>query len=479
MSERVFISYRRSDAMYQARLMRFFMKEQEVSVFLDTEINRSQSFPEELERKIKSCEDYVLLVSEDACTYRSASPSGDWLFKEIRFAVEAYQQKKAKNPKGSDMKLHLTAVNAEILSKFIHMEVPDEFKEAHEFICKCTNEQSLLEFEGHSDKQMRSLYATTLQSFECKQSAAPAPGAPVYIQEGEEFERLTIQGELSFAQDQACMADIVKELQTRLGKDSGFNVLDVGCSNGATGRRYFADPNLYDVVVGIDKDADALDEAQRQSRRLGRTFWYREMDVASRSFEDEMQRYIDEWLNGEKFDIIFCCQVLHHIPSNDRSKVIHSLRKFLKKGGCFIIRGSDDATKILYDGQNSHNPIEDIVKLTNKMPTIADRFYGRKIYSELKCNSFEGVVVRPVTSSTSMCPAMEQPDCNAYYSSSFEWRRNIFEPLEHDSDRRRAELETQKNEMEDLLEDLRTKMLFQNNWYMETDFFGYGFKPKR
>ena len=70
MSEQIFISYRRSDASDKARLFRFFVKECGRTAFLDTEINRTEAFPKQLEEKIKACEDFVLIISSDTSNYR-------------------------------------------------------------------------------------------------------------------------------------------------------------------------------------------------------------------------------------------------------------------------------------------------------------------------------------------------------------------------------------------------------------------------
>lgn len=475
MSEKIFISYRRKDALEKARLMRFFMQECKVSVFLDTEIDRSKDFTDELTRKITNCEDYVLLVSEDACHYRYDHPDGDWLFREIKIAVDSYRQKLAMNENDPHMKLHLTAVSKDVLNKFIHMEVPEEYREAHSVICGCTKEPRLLDFEELSDKQVRSLYATTLQSFEASRREPLERGAPIYVQGEEEHQRLVRQGKLSYEQDKGFMEEIVAEVHQRMGNYEPLTVLDVGCSSGETGQCYFSDSSQYRMLVGIDWNDNVVRKARANGRRVNAAFAYETVDISADDFDAQLGQLRADLLENEKFDIVFCCQVLHHIPVAHRRRVIQTLAKHMKTGGCLIIRGSDDGTKLLYDNEDGNRLINSIVDLTIQMPTIADRFYGRKISAELLSNGFVGVVVKPITLATSRCPNMAQYEWVNFYRSSFDWRRKIFDPNENDSPRRIAELLGQRKEMESLLEELETKMLQQHDWYMETDFFGYGF----
>jgi 2-polyprenyl-3-methyl-5-hydroxy-6-metoxy-1,4-benzoquinol methylase len=101
---------------------------------------------------------------------------------------------------------------------------------------------------------------------------------------------------------------------------TGKKVLDIGCRNGVL-TKHFADGN---VVWGVDIDPVALEEAKKllQGKNAGNKFFV--MDLLA------------DWeeLNGEKFDVIVCGEVLEHLYFPDI--VLGKVAKHLKEGGIFL-----------------------------------------------------------------------------------------------------------------------------------------------
>jgi 2-polyprenyl-3-methyl-5-hydroxy-6-metoxy-1,4-benzoquinol methylase len=101
---------------------------------------------------------------------------------------------------------------------------------------------------------------------------------------------------------------------------TGKKILDIGCRNGVL-TKHFADGN---VVWGVDIDPVALEEAKNllQSKHSGNKFFV--MDLLA------------DWgeLNGEKFDVIVCGEVLEHLYFPE--KVVQKVAAHLKDGGIFL-----------------------------------------------------------------------------------------------------------------------------------------------
>lgn len=107
-------------------------------------------------------------------------------------------------------------------------------------------------------------------------------------------------------------------LQKNIG--TGKKVLDIGCRNGVL-TKHFADGN---IVWGVDIDPVALEEAKNllQSKNQENKFFV--MDLLADWHE----------LNGEKFDVIVCGEVLEHLYFPE--KVVDKVYKHLNDGGIFL-----------------------------------------------------------------------------------------------------------------------------------------------
>lgn len=107
-------------------------------------------------------------------------------------------------------------------------------------------------------------------------------------------------------------------LKTNIG--TGKKVLDIGCRNGVL-TKHFADGN---IVWGVDIDPVALNEASEllSSKNPSNKFFV--MDL------------LGDWqeLNGEKFDVIVCGEVLEHLYFPE--EVVKKVVNHLNQGGMFL-----------------------------------------------------------------------------------------------------------------------------------------------
>ena len=144
-----------------------------------------------------------------------------------------------------------------------------------------------------------------------------------------------------------------------------------------------------------------------------------------------------------------------------------------------IIRGSDDGTKMVYRSVNNEEVqqiLNEIVYLTESVSTVADRKYGRKIYSDLKIAGFNEIQVHPIAVSPYSHKDSEKANkASQCYRGSFSWREEIFNPIEEDSKERREELKKLKERMKTETDKMENILKAGGCWYMELDFLGWGF----
>lgn len=481
MSEQIFLSHRRSDAWYIARLLKFYFAECGMTAFVDNQIDRSQRFSNALKDKIRESSDFVLLLTPavvSRITESSAvSKDDDHVFWEMQTAYEFFKSR-------GTPKLHIIAYNSQITVNFSNLELPEQYKkyaEAFDHFKNLTSKEVHIDkFEGMSDAAILDDVKGMIRHLDAKpltliNREVKASG---YSSSETEEERLSHQSKLSYFYDESIMDKIEKELLARPGYEGKrLMVLDVGCANGKTGVTYFNDPDVYEKVLGIDIDGKSIMKACDIKDREGyENFSYQQMDITSKNFRRELNQFRQNVIGTKrKFDVIFCYQVLQHV--SNRNKVLRDLLENLSDGGCLIIRGSDDEAKMFYNPsapEEDNRLIEETVNiLTTNLPCMADRYYGRKIYSDLIMAGLDRVTVVPVTCSTAG-PNVSGKILNKTFEVSFNWRTEELEPKESDSEERKKELLASNEEINDIVERLRQYV--SGGWYLETDFFGYGFK---
>lgn len=479
MQEQIFISYRRSDASDKARLLRFFIKECGRTAFLDTEIERSEAFPNQLEEKIKNSDDFILVISKETSNYKGTNEREDWLFKEMKIAYES-------NKKTGSPRLHMASINKEALNAFIEMRAPnEEFREALAHFQKITNDPEILDYAENSDTMILNKISTSLNKSFVARNKSLLIDKSVQTkynphESKTEYDRLKKQAINSYKQDKIFIKRITDTLLAREDSKPTLKVLDVGCAQGVAGEIYFqndVNKDIFEKIVGIDINAEPVQVAAERNKNNPK-FTYAQIDIAGEDADEKLEALMKQTCGNDKFDIIFCCQVLHHIPQ--RREAIDRLKKCLNPGGCMIIRGSDDGTKMVFRPENNgadQQIIDEIVYLTTEpIKTVSDRKYGRKIYSDLCRAGFYEIQVHPIANSPA---AHEDKDKRQkalqYYHGSFSWRKEIFEPREGDNKSRKAELAKLKERMKAETDKMENILTAGGCWYMELDFLGWGF----
>jgi ubiquinone/menaquinone biosynthesis C-methylase UbiE len=113
---------------------------------------------------------------------------------------------------------------------------------------------------------------------------------------------------------------ILRSLLDQAALEPDHAVLDIGCG---TGTLAVLIKRLHPAiaVTGLDPDPKALARAVRKAVRAGVAVRF------DRGFADAMEY-------GEAtFDRVFSSMMFHHIPRNDRAKVLEEVRRVLKPGG--------------------------------------------------------------------------------------------------------------------------------------------------
>ena len=100
----------------------------------------------------------------------------------------------------------------------------------------------------------------------------------------------------------------------------GDAVLDVGCGTG-TLALLVLDRHPGVTVAGVDPDPRALDRAKRKASRAGATIEF------VRAFGDAVP-YPDA-----RFDRVFSSMMFHHVPREEKPRVLAEIRRVLKPGG--------------------------------------------------------------------------------------------------------------------------------------------------
>jgi ubiquinone/menaquinone biosynthesis C-methylase UbiE len=115
-------------------------------------------------------------------------------------------------------------------------------------------------------------------------------------------------------------ADALRPLLAQAELAAGHVVLDVGCGTGTlAGMIKASDPRI--TVYGVDPDPRALARAARKVRRAGAAIGL------ARAFGDALP-YRDR-----TFDRVFSSMMFHHVPRDEKPRVLAEIRRVLKPGG--------------------------------------------------------------------------------------------------------------------------------------------------
>ena len=469
MSEDIFISYRRKDASDKARLLKIFLEKCNYTVFMDQDkMSTLRPFPEELNEKIRECKDWIFILSPEVFNFHQE----DYLLEEVLLAHELFSQGK--------IRTHIVATRDFVFKPSLLAGCPDRYAEVLLYFCT-TNYERYIDFEG-SDSEILARIKTHLHLFKAEQHFVAdiekkneVQSAGYLGEVGKDREdRLINNGLLQYQYNKKPMEDLVE----RLRKDGHkLTVLDVGCSTGKVTHLYFDDDQVFEKVIGIDKNVHSIQKAQTEN--MSPCFAFEVLDLNDHL--EEKLNMLCEKHSIEQFDIIFISHVLQHLPNREqRETVLNTLISFLRKGGCVIALNADDGTKMIYQpGRNNENAtlINNIVEITERLPAMADLHYGRKLYSDLIHARLSDVRVYPITISSSMFSEQEKLSfLKGRYVNDFKWREDEFSPLGNDTPEKMFKLDQWKKEISHELKKIEQLLVYDGCWYSCTFYFGFGFK---
>lgn len=427
MENQVFISYRRKDGFYPAYLLYKELISKNYTVFFDIKSLRAGNFPSSILANIENCTDFILIVTESTFCERIFDED-DWIHKEISAAINN---------------------NKNIVPVFVNAEIPDKVPDDIAVIKSFNGIKQLdinLITQIYTKLCDEFLVSRPLPEFKRPAEKRCSVYDATY---GDEFTRLSLQAKNSESTDKTVLDEI----------DAHGVVLDVGCAYGYVGSNRFADQK-YTKVIGIDKNAAAIEQAKARSEEK---FDYFVADVESADFVDTMTQYMQSHgING--FDVIFSSLVLHHLK--EPYAALRKLRKLLSPSGYIVIRGSDDGTKIAYPDNN--NLLNKILTKTLQVNGISDRLNGRKIFDWLTQSGFCNVKIHSFMRDTSH---MDLDERDNLFRESFSYRINYFKK-QLESDLSNTDYFAAFDEMEVLLAEFENEFMKEQFWYGEYDYVG-------
>lgn len=183
----------------------------------------------------------------------------------------------------------------------------------------------------------------------------------------------------------------------------GMNVLDVGCGPGSVTANIAQIIGQEGTIVGIDQEAESLDEAGALCSQLGLTnVTFMKGDAYEIPFE------------ADRFDLVFSSAVFEYLK--DPVKALRQKLKVTKPGGIVAVRAGDFGTFTLYPSCPS------VIKIlhANLQSSLQsdDRYFngyvGRELYDIFRQSDLEDIGIE------AFVPPLS---CNYPGSEYFAWRQ--------------------------------------------------------
>jgi ubiquinone/menaquinone biosynthesis C-methylase UbiE len=138
---------------------------------------------------------------------------------------------------------------------------------------------------------------------------------------------------------------------------NGESVLDVGCGTGTLAIAAKRRVGPTGSVCGIDASSEMLARAERKARAAG-------MEIVVRSGLAEALPFPDD-----RFDLVLCTVMLHHLPQKTRQLCANEIRRVLKPDGRVLVvdfEGFNDERRTLlshFHRPHGHVGVRDIARL--------------------------------------------------------------------------------------------------------------------
>ena len=241
---------------------------------------------------------------------------------------------------------------------------PDQLKELQDFKKKCMKRgvistfKNTDELKGKLSKHINDI-APKLSNGKFKKGKEIEPSSH---DPKTDKERLEIQASSLSELDYKNIKEAISKI-SKVNSKKTIKVLDVGCASGYVTHSRF---NKFEKiqVVGIDKSKAAIEEANR--------------DYADKKFSFTNADIEDDRFFPERYDLIFCSFVLHHLAKPE--SILHKLWSALNPHGCLIVNTVDDGTIINYPQDKD---LEELIQKTNELKGSPNRLHGREIYNHL------------------------------------------------------------------------------------------------
>lgn len=147
--------------------------------------------------------------------------------------------------------------------------------------------------------------------------------------------------------------DITRKLIERGEIKSGMKILDLGCGDGNVTFLLSNYVGPEGIVVGIDSNENAIDNAKKKSKELGLSNLYFIVGDITQDFKIE----------HSNFDVIIVRRVLMYL-SNPQSSIATAI-KYLKPNGIFLAQENNiSQTPIGLESMPHHKKINDLIRKT-------------------------------------------------------------------------------------------------------------------
>jgi|GEM_PF-5852534 len=475
----VFISYRHSDAIYAARLMRDYLEKSKLKVFVDFGCNFEGEgiFEKHIIPPLKNSLNLLLLISPHTFASERIRNPQDWVGKEIKLAksrdipiIPVRLSPTVDLPREEDLPEEIRGIFNERMADYINCGASDD------------------EYKAQMKRILARMNSTSGIVRQAKKETLA-----ISVSKDEEDRLKTQVGLTSFFLRKVCENCADKLAST--GK-TNLRVLDVGCGDGELGRLCFED-KVFGKVNGIDINDTWLLRAMKTAERknIRKKFNYDNYNIEDigKSHKDLLKVLGDEQM---KFDIIFCVMVLHHIK-NDNLKhdkeyahvieIIKSFKQMLTPGGYLIISNPDDSSKlscgdtITIDEKAATNlddlsskkvsALSELVQLTSKIPGVSDRHCGRATYYWLSEAGFDNIEIEFLVQESSRM----NDDMKAnFFKQSYSWQLDQID-RSHEAGfiTTLEEKDKFKTEIERLTAKIKPMLAGKNSfWFSSIDYIG-------